>query len=668
MKKILLGATLVAIAHLHGDAQWTYDPENPQLVSNGICTQYSVQQVADENGGTFVFWMDSRMYCFDNTYYDVYAQHYDASGNELWEPGGREIINLASSVQSYSVMRPSSQEGIIIGFHTRAVAVATDSLWFQKLNDDGVQLWANDLLIAEADGCEGNYFLGIENFSFIKNGDDYTVNLTPTYCGGSDGCRITHFSTDGVLTGVFNGEPEGNQSYIGSRGIDMTYDGTGDTYLYYTGGNGAGAHAFVMRVTLNGDSAFAPIDVLEGTNGLNYQYAAMSDEDGIAVCFQSTGEGANTDIFMRKLNGDGTWAWDGNTIEVCTFDGAQGNFHWVQDDTYYYIVWADGRPGVIGNSAIYAQKIEKATGAIQWLQDGIEVFDQNTYIPYPKCVLTDEGKLVVTNEGIGEFGFNAQMVNQAGTLDWPATSEIGILQYSPFYSDYVLLQSNETTIVAWSKSNPSGGADGIYIANVAAPVTFIEETISVCNSCTVNGVEYTESDTYLIELPGDTLLTLNLTVTIVEAEATLFGTMLVGTEVPGGFSFIDCDSGILVSIEASTFTPFETGNYAFIVEDNGCADTTDCFFIEIIGVEEVRLQNHIALFPNPGGDVLNILSQFPLKNATLNVTEMNGKILLTKNSLSGLSFGFDMNQFENGIYLIEVFVNGSSSRMKWVKT
>ncbi len=668
MKNILLSATLVAMAHLCSDAQWIYDPENPQLVSDETCVQSAVQQVADDNGGTFVFWLDSRSGCNGNTFNDIYGQHYDAEGNELWEAAGREIMSYSSSILSFAVMRPSSQEGIIIGAHSKDIPVASDSLRFQKLNDDGVQLWANDLLIADADGCEGNYFLGFENFSFIKKDDGYTVNFVPTYCGGADGCRITHFTTDGVLTGAFNGEPEGNQFYIGSRGIDNTFDGSDDTYLYYTGGNGTGAHAFVMRVTEAGDSAFAPVDVLEGTNGLNYQFAAMSDEDGIAVCYQSTGENGNVDLFMRKLNSNGTWAWNGDIKDVCVADGNQGSFHWVQDDTYYYIVWADGRPGVIGNYAIYAQKVEKATGEMQWQQDGIEVFDQNTYIPYPKCVLTNEGKLLVTNEAMWDFGFNAQMVNLEGALDWPATSAIASFPLSPFYADYSLLKSNDNIIVAWSKAFSGGGADGIYIANIQAPAVFLEETISACNSYTSNGETFTESGVYVQQLPGDTTLVLNLTINTVDISLSINGNTLEALTNEGFIYWINCADNSIVLDDSQTFTPEVTGEYALMVSNDACQDTSDCYLIEIIGVDEIGFQNHISLYPNPGSDVLNIQSSKPLKKATLNMIDINGRLVMNRRNLSGSKFGFDTSLYSDGVYMIEIISEGVVSNTRWIKT
>ena len=648
-----------------GRAQWSIDPQNPHLVSDQTCVQYAVQQVADGNGGSFVFWLDSRSGCNGNTFNDIYGQHYDSDGNELWESAGREILSYQSSIMSYAVLRPSSQEGIIIGAHSKDIPVATDSLRFQKFNDDGESLWANDLLVAKADGCQGNNFLGFENFSFIQDEFGYTVNFTPTYCGGSDGCRLSHFSTDGLLTGQFNGEPEGNQSYIGSRGIDKTYDGTGDTYLYYTGGNGAGAHAFVMRVSSVGDSAWAPIDVLDGTNGLNYQYAVKSDPNGVTIAYQSTGDMGDVDLFMRRLNPDGSWAWNGDIIDLCVADGGQGTFHWVQDDDYVYIVWSDSRPGIVGNAAIFAQKINKSTGEAQWQSDGVLVFDQSTYIPYPKCVLRDDGKLVVMNES-GAMGFNAQLLNQNGETEWSgivSLSDVGL----PFYADYQMLNSNGNIVVAWAKSFGGGGADGIYVANLEGPAVTIEETIAACDSYTANGETFTQSGIYTQLLSGDTTYVLNLTINTANIDILLDGNTLEAQTTEGFIYWLDCADNSIVLDDSQTFTPDETGNYALMVSNNNCVDTSNCYLIEIISVSEIPIDNFYSIYPNPGNDQLTIQSYSGFTNASIQIADATGRMISLYTAVNGLLYTANTSDLQSGVYTLQIQNRESRDTIVWIK-
>jgi hypothetical protein len=604
MKTFYILLLLIRTGSSHCLSQWTNDPDNPQLVSDVVCTQSAVNHVPDGDGGAFIFWLDSRVSCNEGAKYDIYGQHYNSNGDELWEPGGREILNYAYSIAAFSVLHTESDDELVIGCFTQASSIP-DSLRFQKLDDEGNTVWENDLLVARADGCVGNYMLGFENFSFLRDDSGYVVNLSPVYCGGSDGNRITRFNSNGELTGPFNGDPEGNQYYIGQRGIDRTYDGTNDVYLYYADGNGAGAHARCMRVSLQGDTVWAPFDVLAETNGINYQFNALSDDSGIAVFFISyDGDNTGNDLYMRKINVDGSWAWDGNTIVICGAEGGQDDFNVVQDDNYYYVAWSDGRPGLnCGYAAVYAQKIDKQLGQIQWQENGIEVIDDCAYAPSAEVVLTDEGKLMVCNlSTTAATGFNAVLVNPDGSLEWSEPTVMGNSGFNPFYHDYKVIQSGTQTIVAWSKSYSGGGADGIYINNIQAPMTLVYETIEACDSYEFNGTTYTESGEYLVELPGDTLLTLNLTITTVEAEMNWDGTTFTAINEVGFLYWLNCTTNTIELDDSQTFTPDETGEYALIVGINSCQDTTECILVTITGLQEISDNHFISTYPNPFDD------------------------------------------------------------------
>jgi hypothetical protein len=445
-------------------AQWTNNPANPTVVSNTTCYQQSVQQVPDGAGGFYVFWKDSRISCNSGSLFDVYGQHYSANGEEQWTSGGKMILNYAGSITSFSVQRYDDTGEMIIG----AVSAGPDSLRFQSLDPNGNKLWPADLLVGRADGCVGLYILGFESFSFLRDNTGYVVMMSPVYCGGSNGNRITRFNSSGNLTGLFGGEPEGNQYYIGARGFKKTYDNSGDLIIHYTNGNGSGAHASCLRVNLSGDTVWAPIDVLAGTNGLNYQFEVLNDGSGIYVFFETFQAGTNNDILLRKLNNDGTWAWGGATIPVAAADGGQGGYHVTQDDQNLYVVWTDSRLGATcGYYRIFAQCIDKVTGAALWATNGVQVFDQCSYIPTPKCIVSPEGQLLVSQLSTSlETGFNMNLLDTDGTVVWDQPFVACQTTFNPFYGDYVMGISDQNVAVSWARFNPGGGADGIHIARI----------------------------------------------------------------------------------------------------------------------------------------------------------------------------------------------------------
>lgn len=463
MKKILL-VLLFSFSLLSLTAQWTYNPDNPMVVSNEVCPQKQVRLLEDGQGGVFVFWLDSRSECSSSSNSDIYGQHYDSDGIAQWENGGKMIWNLSKNISSAEIIKGENTGEMIAAVFTNG-GFGQDSLLVQKINAQGELAWDEPLLLATNDGCVGNFFLGFESIHLSKDDNGYVINLVPIYCGGANGCRITRFDDNGNLTGELNGTAVGNQFYIGARGIDIAQDGTNDLFLFYTGGNGAGAPAYCMRTDDENNVLWGPVNVLEGTNGLNYQYHAMADPSGIAVIYQSFNNAeTGIDLFIRKLNNDGTWAWNGDIKNVSSYEGTQGYFSATQDEDYYYFIWSDSR---VEGDGYYAQKIDKATGEEVWTSGGKLIYSQTAYAFTPQILLQPDGNLMaLVTTSMNSGALKAVLVDADGDWVWSEPSTLAGLNYLPFYSDQRAVYSMNQVLVAWTRFT---GQDGVYIARVAPP-------------------------------------------------------------------------------------------------------------------------------------------------------------------------------------------------------
>lgn len=443
-------------------AQWSTDPANPGVVCDAAGIQSDPQSFADDNGGLYVFWLDHRNGTTQDAR-DVYGQHFDSDGYALWEEDGRMILQHANKIYWFNVSRLFNDE-IIIGWVTHADGEFGDSLKIQRLDNDGLKVWPADLLVSNT-GFQPNAILGLSGYHIIHDNAGYCITIQTIYYGGSTRNRITRFTSNGGLTGPYSGEPEGYA--YGSSGLRPAFDAGNSVYLYYSSGNGSGANLFCLKLSLAGDTIWGPVNVLTGTAGLNYQFSGISDENGITFVWQGNGSGgSNTNIYARRLNTDGTFAWNGNSLAICTADGEQSRFYLKKNEDNYYITWADGRPGVSpGNYDIYAQKFDM-NGNYLWAENGIEVISLNTYIPYPEFDFSDNNSMIICHQAVN-IGFIAQKVLDDGTVVWDAEgSLICIPTYSPFYSEHVEVQAGDKTIAVWAKTNPGGGSDNIYITRV----------------------------------------------------------------------------------------------------------------------------------------------------------------------------------------------------------
>jgi hypothetical protein len=66
------------------------------------------------------------------------------------------------------------------------------------------------------------------------------------------------------------------------------------------------------------------------------------------------------------------------------------------------------------------------------------------------------------------------------------------------------------------------------------------------------------------------------------------------------YQWVDCNNGYapIAGATGSSFTPTANGNYAVIVNTGGCADTSNCESVSVIGIEEVVF-SELVLYPNP---------------------------------------------------------------------
>lgn len=120
-------------------------------------------------------------------------------------------------------------------------------------------------------------------------------------------------------------------------------------------------------------------------------------------------------------------------------------------------------------------------------------------------------------------------------------------------------------------------------------------TISVVGTSSVNNCTATRSWSY-------TVTPVNVGVT-----KTANGLTANSTVVGATFKWIDCDNNksLIQGATAKTYTPTSTGNYAVIVTENNCSDTSACtnFTVSVTGIES-NANNQIKVYPNPVKDNL----------------------------------------------------------------
>lgn len=160
-------------------------------------------------------------------------------------------------------------------------------------------------------------------------------------------------------------------------------------------------------------------------------------------------------------------------------------------------------------------------------------------------------------------------------------------------SDCAFYNCNFGTSLNVNACEPYLSPSGRYVWNISG---FYTDTITHPNGC-------------------KELFSISLTVNNQKPNVTQTGNDLIATGTGTIFQWISCDSFAIpwpADDTSSSFTPMTSGTYAVIVTTNGCADTSDCFQFNMVGLKPID-GNHIHVYPNPATETFYVESELPVK-------------------------------------------------------
>lgn len=181
--------------------------------------------------------------------------------------------------------------------------------------------------------------------------------------------------------------------------------------------------------------------------------------------------------------------------------------------------------------------------------------------------------------------------------------------------------------------------------------------IASCNNYMLsNGTVISQSGFYLDSLIGsdgcDSNITLDLTIRIINPSVsqTVDGLEAASSATNPTYQWMDCATQQIVQGATSqTFMPSVNGQYAVIVSDSICSDTSACFTINNVSINEHDLANSIAVFPNPTTGKLNITSNERIEK--IEVYDLSGREMLTVDHPEG---EVDLSKLSTGVYLVKI--------------
>lgn len=198
------------------------------------------------------------------------------------------------------------------------------------------------------------------------------------------------------------------------------------------------------------------------------------------------------------------------------------------------------------------------------------------------------------------------------------------------------------------------GPDNSFFVSKLSPCGKIVDLVdSACYVYSYDGNTYTASGNYEINYSTgadcDSIVRLDITIKEVNTNVLYSGGILTAYETSAdSYQWVDCDDGYsaISGEDGVSFTPSGNGNYAVIIDDGECVDTSDCYLVDDVGIQ-VKSTHKLNIYPNPCSTFITV--QGINESAAYSIVDSQGRVIS-----SGLieSDKIEVATISNGVYYL----------------
>ncbi len=279
------------------------------------------------------------------------------------------------------------------------------------------------------------------------------------------------------------------------------------------------------------------------------------------------------------------------------------------------------------------------------------------------------------------YQFGTQTLTAAGTYTEVFTSISGCdstvvltltISSSVTYNESAIICDGDTYVLGTQTLTTSGtytevfplpsGCDSIVNLDLTVGQTYdIDITHTMCegDSYQFGPQTLTESGFYgtiYQSMYGcDSIVNLTLIIGAENLDVTQDGPELTADNANGTYQWVDCDNGFapIAGETNQTFTATSNGNYAVIITEAGCTDTSACYNVNNVSIISNEFGKHITMYPNPANELVTVELGDDIQDINIQMYDVSGQLVYTQNNISDHKTMIDISQFERGIYLVE---------------
>ncbi len=581
---------------------------------------------------------------------NLFVLKLDTAGNYIWAKsmGGSNIEeNWGLAVDSNKNVYTTGQFQGLVDFDPgmniyNLISNGGKDIYISKLDSMGQFQWAHSFGDNFTDRGSAVSIDGSNNV-LLTGSFAGTVDFDPgpgvfNLTASSSDIFILKLDANGNLLWVKDSESSGadfandiacdNNSNLYVTGYfsdSVDFDPGPGVYYLYSDPNNNTVNAFTIKLTSNGNLTWAKAFVGGASEGKSIAVDNIGDVYTLGTFNDSTDFDPGNGTYKLAPNG-------GKDILLSKLD-ANGNFLWGKNF---------GGVGNFGNDVGYSLVVDNA-GAVYATGNFSDTAD---FDPSPAVFnLVSNGN---TYSDVFVFKYHYCGSNNNVTIN--ACDSVTLFG-TTYYTSAVLVQQFLNV----------QDCDSNVITNIIVNAnTYGTLTDSSCGGYEYYGQTYNVSGIYTQAIPNaagcDSIMTLTLTVHPINIGVTQNG--LTFTAIATGavsYQWIKCNPyQIIPGAINQTFTATSNGDYAVIITDVECSDTSACFPVHGVGINYHAESADFFLYPNPVSQRLVIESKTGFNTGGIKIITVAGQVVLNRYNINADKIEIDMTNLVSGLYFVEI--------------
>ena len=198
---------------------------------------------------------------------------------------------------------------------------------------------------------------------------------------------------------------------------------------------------------------------------------------------------------------------------------------------------------------------------------------------------------------------------------------------------------------------------------------------SVCPGVTYpfNGTDVTAPGVYSAVFTGqsgcDSVVTLVLDLIQINTAVNQNGPNLTCLNGAANWQWVDCNNGYAAISGATfqTFTPQANGSFAVVVTQGECTDTSACYTVSTIGIDETGAVQALRLFPTVTDGAMRLVLDRPVGLVEWTMVDAQGRIVQAFQGPAVPEQRIDATALPAGLYSVRVRMAGEDTCLRFLR-